>query len=272
MMTQPRIAIRLERFEVLAAIVATALVGGLALLVSVRLGSVGLAPACWGVVFGDGGTPERVAACEPMVRAFLEINESEASRVMAAMGLLPLAIGLILGVPAVSREIEAGTASLAWTIGRSRSKWLAWRLLTIGLVTVAIAAALAISSEILWSSRAVGAAPSRFDDAGAHGPVLIAKGVMAFGIGALMGAILGRVLPALIAAAVLVLAVVAGGLLLRGLWEGSLSELGSASGSALGEAAMATWLFDNSETVLFGAIGLGAVALTFPVVNRRRQD
>jgi hypothetical protein len=272
MMTQPRIAIRLERFEVLAAVLTAAALSALALLVSFRLGNVGLPSDCWGVVFGDGGTAERVAACQAPVRAFLEINESEASRIMAAMALVPLAIGLILGVPAVGREIEAGTASLAWTIGRSRTRWLLWRLLALATVTFVILSVLAISSEILWASRAIGAVPNRFDDAGAHGPVVVARGLAAFGIGALMGAILGRVLPALIAATVLVLVVTAGALLIRGIWEGRLSELESTANVAQGETESATWLFDNSETILFGGIGLGALALTFPVVNRRRQD
>lgn len=272
MTAQVRSSIRVQRFEVMASVLAAATLGAAAVLVAVRLAAIELPSDCWAVVYGEvGAGAERVAACEGPVRQFLGINASEASRVMAAMAFLPLVIGLMLGVPTVSREIEAGTAPTVWALAASRTSWLSWRLLAIGAVALTVLTGLALASELLWVVRAPTGVPNRFDDTGLHGPVVIAKGLAAFGLAVLIGAALGRTLPAIITATAASITAVAMGLLIRGLFEG---ESGINGDSAAGSQDLfgAGWLFDNVEAAFLGLVGFVALALTFAVVNRRRTS
>ena len=221
MITQFRVGLRLQRFELAAVALAVAVLTVSALVVRARLDGIGVTPACWASWFGTGnGTP---GICTPMgpagpAQTFLEINESEAGKVMAAMALLPLAVGLFLGVGLVAREIEGGTAPTVWALARSRSRWLAGRLLAPLAITVLLLSALAIASDVLWAGREPWGPALRFDDAGLHGPVIVAKGLAALGLAMLAGAVVGRMLPAVIVAAALAVVLYLGGEVARGLW------------------------------------------------------
>lgn len=214
MITQFRIGLRLGRFEFVAAVIAVAVLTVSALVVRARLDAVGVSAACWDAWFGPmngaGGTCTPVGPDSP-ARAFLEINEYEAGKVMAAMALLPLAVGLFLGVGLVAREIEGGTAPTVWALARSRSRWLAGRLLAPLAIVVLLLAALAISSDVLWAGREPWSPALRFGDAGLHGPVIVAKGAATLGLAMLAGAVIGRILPAVIVAAALALTLYLGG-------------------------------------------------------------
>lgn len=221
MITQFRIGLRLGRFELVAAVIAVAVLTVSALVVRARLDAVGVTPACWdawfGLLNGEGGICTPLGPDSP-AKAFLEINEYEAGKVMAAMALLPLAVGLFLGVGLVAREIEGGTAPTVWALARSRSRWLAGRLLAPLTIVVLLLSALAISSEVLWAGREPWSAALRFGDAGLHGPVIVAKGAAALGLAMLAGAVIGRILPAVIVAAALAFTLYLGGQMALGLW------------------------------------------------------
>ena len=45
--------------------------------------------------------------------------------------LTPFAVGLFLGVPVVAREVEGRTAPIAWTLSRSRLRWLLQRVIPL---------------------------------------------------------------------------------------------------------------------------------------------
>lgn len=201
MITQFRVWLRLQRFELVAAGLAAAVLAISAVLVRARLDAVGVSSACWDAWFGRA--LEIAADCNAPAQAFLGINEEEAGKVMASMALLPLAIGVFLGVPIVAREIEGGTAPSIWALARSRTRWLAFRLVPPLAVAVVLLAALAVGSEILWAGREPWAPALRFGDAGLHGPVIVAKGFAAMGLAVAAGAVVGRTLPAVIVAAVL---------------------------------------------------------------------
>jgi ABC-type transport system involved in multi-copper enzyme maturation permease subunit len=57
-----------------------------------------------------------------------------------AMQAIPLLIGLLVGVPLVSRDIEAGTATFAWTQGTGRIRWLLGKF-TYAALPLSVAAA-----------------------------------------------------------------------------------------------------------------------------------
>jgi hypothetical protein len=207
--TQFRIALRLQRFEVIATILAAGVLAVSALIVRSRLDAIGVPSSCWDAWFTSDGLPI-TPACNAVADQFLGINEYEAGKVMASMALLPLALGVFLGVPLVAREIENGTAPTVWTLAASRARWFAGRLLPILVVLVVMMSLLAIASDILWAGREPWSPVPGFGDAGLHGPIAIGKALASFGIAVLLGAIFGRVLPAVIVGALLAVALFIG--------------------------------------------------------------
>lgn len=324
MITQARLALRLQRFEVIAAFVATGVVGLSALIVSWRLGAIAVPSTCWDQWFGSFGTVSD--ECNVLVEAFLGINEEEAGKVMAAMAVLPLFVGLFLGLPIVAREIEARTAPTVWALAASRTRWLIGRLVPMVLILVATLGFLAISSDVLWQSREPWNPLLRFGDAGLHGPGVVARGLATFGLALLAGAVTGRVLPAVIVGVALCFVLMAGWGLAFSAFGEAASELrpvpisGNADdafpgGTRISEGWLLPdgrflydheavtlapagvdpyeWLFGPAtetgfqrvmqglpgsayptwmaiETGGFAAIGLVALLLAFPIVERRR--
>jgi hypothetical protein len=123
-----------------------------------------------------------------------------------ALQLAALLVGMFLGAPLLPREIQEGTAKLAWTQAASRARWLLAQVLPLaGLLALA---SLAIGAEFSWWL-------SPFPDItfGRIGPLspwwslrfnlvpLLLAGwvVFAFTLGVLLGAAIRRTLPAMAA-------------------------------------------------------------------------
>jgi hypothetical protein len=120
--------------------------------------------------------------------------------------LAALLVGMFLGAPLLPREIQEGTAKLAWTQAASRIRWLLAQVLPLaGLLALA---ALAIGAEFGWwlspfPNSAVGRItpwspwwPLRFN----LNPLLLAGWVVfAFTFGVFLGAAIRRILPAMAA-------------------------------------------------------------------------
>jgi hypothetical protein len=124
-----------------------------------------------------------------------------ASTLLSLAWVAPFGMGLLLGAPLVAREIDHGTTQLAWTLSRSRVRWLLGRVAFVLLVTLALLAILAVTSEIL--ARAI-RPDLQFDRdftwTGRRGWLLMARGGTALLLAVLVGTVVGRVLPALLAA------------------------------------------------------------------------
>lgn len=121
---------------------------------------------------------------------------------------------VVLGVAVVGREVERGTAVLAWPLARSRRRWLFARATLIGVV-VAIAALFAtmVGDALVPVLRPGNASATTFINWELRGLLPIGRDLAAFGLGVLGGAVLGRVLPGLLVALLLaVIAVQVGGL------------------------------------------------------------
>jgi hypothetical protein len=147
----------------------------------------------------------------PQFEPWLTTLESGAAVVHGAATYAPFLLGLFLGVPIVAREVEHRTAGIAWSLSRSRRRWLALRAAPI-LVVVALATlAVGLSGDVLthampWAEGSeVG-----FADHGARGPLVMVRGVAAFGIAMALGALVPRQLPALLLAAGFTLALFVG--------------------------------------------------------------
>jgi hypothetical protein len=125
-----------------------------------------------------------------------------------AATVAPFAAGIFLGAPLLSREIEHRTAPMAWSLSASRRSWLVWR--TAPLLVLLVVALLVLgqaSGLLLETAEEVELGFRHF---GMFGPILAARGLAVFGVGVLVGLVLGRVLPALLVTALATVAIVGG--------------------------------------------------------------
>lgn len=198
-----RLSLKLHRFEFGAALIATFAVAVWAWSISLRSDASGLSPACvaqWAEL-GPSADP----TCTQAMRSWGAVLEAEGHDLYSVLALLPFGVGLIAGVPIVAGELESGTARTAWWLYRSRSRWLARRVLPI-LVPLGLGlTALALGTDAVERAREIyGYSP--LDDLGRYGFVLLADAFLAFSIGLAVGSLVGRVLPALILAVALTVA------------------------------------------------------------------
>ena len=151
----------------------------------------------------DGAHPD--PTCEALLGASFAADD-EATLVLQAMAILPVAIGLLLGVPIVAREVELRTAGLAWSLSPSRRRWLLARVVPMVALLVAGLTISALTASWLADAREAAGQGRTLDDLGSYGVVMLTRGLMAFGIGLLAGAVVGRSLPAFLLAVVVMVA------------------------------------------------------------------
>ena len=213
-----RMAVRIQRFEVWSCVLLVAVVGITALIVQARLEGVGAPGECLTPWIFESVAYD-AARCDPLNEAFFRIKWDEAGLVMTAMNVVPLVVGLLLGVGLVGREIEGGTAPTVWALAGSRRRWLVGRLAPILVILFALLVFAAITSEALAAARVPWqfGRPS-FDDAGLHGPGVVARGLAAFGLAVAVGAWSGRMLPTILISALLALFLGVGGHFLLDAW------------------------------------------------------
>jgi hypothetical protein len=114
-------------------------------------------------------------------------------------------VGTGSGVPLVAREVEAGTAAMAWSLWPSRRRWLARQALPTFAFVLVVALWIGIAAWLLADTRSAGGTwSSMFADADLFGLPVVAGAVAATAIGVATGAIIGRILPALILSVLLV--------------------------------------------------------------------
>lgn len=114
------------------------------------------------------------------------------------MRLAPALLGIFWGAPLLTREFESGTFRLAWTQSVSRSRWLLTRLALSGLVVVLIAGLLSLT--VTWWYRSIDlAGTNRYDVFDARDIAPIGYAVFAFALGAFLGAVIRRTVPAMAA-------------------------------------------------------------------------
>jgi hypothetical protein len=126
----------------------------------------------------------------------------------AVATVAPFAAGIFLGAPLLSREIEHRTAPMAWSLGPSRRSWLVWRSAPLLALLLAALLVLGQASGLLLETAQEG--ELGFRQLGMFGPILAARGVAVFGVGALVGLAIGRVLPAILVTALVTVAIVGG--------------------------------------------------------------
>lgn len=183
-----RLIVRQYAFE-LTAIVAVLVVAAAAeLVVAARLpGLVEQAAAC-----GEG------FQCQGLLEDVWRMKQvgGLASVVASAVGAFG---GIVLGVAVVGREVERGTAALAWPLARSRRRWLVTRVVVISMILAVAALIPSLVADrlvpLLYPGNEAGSSFVLFET---RGLLPVGRDLAAFGVGLLAGAVFGRVLPGLL--------------------------------------------------------------------------
>lgn len=288
-MSTVRLTLKLHRFELLAVVAGSLFLAAAALAVWSMMREVATPAHCIEDRFLDP-VPQECLTTE----RFLDLNEEYAGKVMAAMAVLPFIAGALLGVSLVAREVEQRTASIAWSLSASRRRWLLVRFGLLAVVLGAVLALPAMAAGLLEGVRMPWIDPgSSFNDYALRGPVVVARGLAAFAIAVLAGAVLGRVLPGLIVAGagclvafnLLALAIPFGqpieklpaqdpGLPDRAdlfIWSGPVEvSAGAGAEDARGVPGERLREVEAREVGVLGAAALVLVGLSAVVVDRRR--
>lgn len=192
-----RLEVKLNRFQLLTILVLGALVTTAAGYLIVSFGAIPLDPRCTSVYEYPAG----LVCSEADISSWVSVTRL-AETLPPIAAFLPWLMGILVGVPAVGSEIETRTAMLAWTVGPSRSRWLTRRVVVIGPILLLAVLVPAIALTILAGAQKPLIDPlATFDRYQSGAIVSIGRAVLAFGIGLLVGTILGRVLPSLIVSA-----------------------------------------------------------------------
>jgi hypothetical protein len=159
-------------------------------------------PGCFGllVVGADCDAGQSVFALWDQTAEFVQL-----------LGLvIPIALGVLIGVPVVAREVETGVAQVTWSLATSRLRWFALQIVPLLAVLVVLLAVVAIGGEWLTVARLGGDDPGFFHH-DQRGALVIVRGLLAFAVGLFVGTLTGRVLPGLLLAVALT-AILVGGL------------------------------------------------------------
>lgn len=220
-----RLAWRMQRWEIAFVAVACLALGALSGFLASEMRS--LLANC------AGGSIGTIPCTSPFV--FQETDGGIVSLLVTLNGLLPFAVGLVLGVPIVARELEQRTAAIAWPLAGSRVRWLAWR--TVPIVSIAL---LAVSVPAFAADQLIRARWPQDDvgflEYGMHGVPVVMRAALALGMGVVVGAVIGRLLPALLAGVGLAIAVAVSLNLAVPLWVPS-GELATTTEAEIEQAA-----------------------------------
>ncbi len=140
--------------------------------------------------------------CQSQLTAFQQDYGSWANHLPQLLMFLPGLIGVFVGAPLVARELESGTFRFAWTQGRSRVQWIVAKLVILAVVLTAFA--LAFSALSTWWYGPFDAITGQMSPYGAYevsGLVFAARTLFGFTLGALLGLLIRRTVPAMAATA-----------------------------------------------------------------------
>jgi hypothetical protein len=230
MLAGARVTLKLHRFEIAVAALAAIAAGVLGLTIAMRIDALDVSQACLDRVQASQDGFSAGEECFALVRAGSGILgesflDGEGTVPLSIMGALPFLLGLLGGVPIVSRELEARTAQTAWSLDGSRIRWLARQVWPVALVlgaamTFAALAAIPVADDfVAWGHG------GKSSVIGLHGGLALVRAFGAFGIGLAVGALLGRTLPAFIFGVALSLALLYALGNVRDAWTASLEPM-----------------------------------------------
>jgi hypothetical protein len=187
---------RINRFE------STVVVGAAVLSVAVS------AAVIW--LFTSGGygrcaTDESVMSttfCQASLGTWLE---RIARLSVSIVPIFPVVAGLLVGGPVIAKELESGTARLAWSLSPSRLRWFAQRVLPILAMVLLACLAVGLTADALTHL----VRPSLDLDASfagfrSRGLLVGVEGLLVASVALAFGAILGRTVPTIVLTLMLV--------------------------------------------------------------------
>lgn len=204
-----RLTLRLGRFELLAfvGLVLGSVVA--AFVASAWVDSLRPPAACLPAFNEFTETPR---SCQAALDAWYSAKGGLAGLVAGLVVFLPLAAGLFLGVPIVARELERGTTRLAWTLSPSRLRWYLARLVPVLVIVAVITFAAGVASDRIMAASEPGIdLANSFAGFGLRGVLLASRAIFIFAVAVVVGAIVGRSLPSIIIATVIVAVGLTGG-------------------------------------------------------------
>jgi hypothetical protein len=144
--------------------------------------------------------------CDAAIAQFTSHDNFLQGALLFLMRIWPALLGVFLGAPLLAREFETGAFRLAWTQSVSRSRWVLTKLAVGGLATFVFAGAMALT--VTWWFTSIDAVnDGKFGVFDARDLAPIAYALFAFAVGALLGALFRRPLPAMAATIAAVAAV-----------------------------------------------------------------
>jgi hypothetical protein len=117
----------------------------------------------------------------------------------AAILVTPAPIGIFWGAPLAAKEFSEGTHRLVWTQSVTRTRWIATKIATLGLLSMTIAALLS------WMMEAWTHGVDDFSTFDGRGIVPVAHTAFAFALGVAVGLFVKRVVPAMVITLVVII-------------------------------------------------------------------
>jgi hypothetical protein len=138
--------------------------------------------------------------CASVTTAFLSSDRFMQVALPPVLLVAPALIGAFWGAPLVARELETGTFRLALTQSVTRQRWLAVKLVLLGLASMAVAGLLSLILT-WWFSPIDRVQLNRLTPAmfGVRGVVPIGYAAFAFALGVTAGVLIRRTIPAMAA-------------------------------------------------------------------------
>jgi len=145
--------------------------------------------------------PATSDACQNQIINFNMAYGATAQTVGTLLLAVPMLIGGFIGAPVLARELETGTFRYAWTLGVGRRRWTIAKLLPLAAIVTGAAALLSLVfswyyQPLFTDGNSIPLDPSLF---GLRGVAYAAWTLAAFSIGAFIGLLVRRVVPAIAA-------------------------------------------------------------------------
>ena len=189
MLTATRLTYRINRFEIRAIVAATILSTVVTAAILSWMTSSGYA-ACVNV-FTD--TPSVTCLNLMGIGAWATKIESLS---MNLVPVFPFLAGLLLGGPVVARELDRGTARLAWSLGPSRLRWFVQRVVPVVSLAVVAGFVIGVLGERIVALFAPDAdLANSFVQFHQRGSLIATNAFFIAAVGIGVGAVIGRTVP-----------------------------------------------------------------------------
>lgn len=143
--------------------------------------------------------------CATVQNSFLD-KDHFLQQLSVVVVVVPALLGIFWGAPLIAREMETGTFRLAWTQSVTRSRWIATKFCLVGLASMVTAGLLSLMVT-WWSSPFDSLRDVPFSIFDHRDIAPIGYAAFAFALGAVLGILIRRVLPAMAATLVVFIAV-----------------------------------------------------------------